>query len=179
MIIFDFCKTLVPFNTTETFLNKIYKRNVLLVTFNFIRKLASKVGIYVEEYRQLKMLKFLFNKEFIDTKKWLTNKIDETYDKSLIEKAIQIRLNRELIILNTATFGSLISEVKFLKEFDFILSSNDKKINKGEQKILSILPYLKPQERKIIFSDSINEDWPLFLISDISYLKHENKLFQL
>ena len=179
MIILDFCKTLVPFNTTETFLSEIYKKNIFLKSFNLIKKIASKAGIYFEEHWQLKMLKFFFNKEFTNTKKWLANKIDDTHDKILLEKAFKMRLDNEQIVLNTATFDCLISEVKFLNKFDTIFSSKDKMLNKGEKKVLSILPHLKSNERKVFFSDSIKEDWPMFLISDISYIKHENKLFQL
>ena len=141
MIIVDFCNTLVPFNTTETFLNEIYKKNIFLIFFNLIKKSASKMGIYIEEHWQLKMIKFFFNKEFINTKKWLDNKIDDTYDKILLEKAFKMRLDDEQIVLNTATFDCLISDVRFLKKFDIIFCSKDKMINK---------------ERKSFFNSSIS-----------------------
>jgi hypothetical protein len=178
MIIYDFCNTLVPFNTTQLFLDKAYSLALGLRLFKLIKSIFAKFQIFIPESIQIKFIRTYFPGAYIKSVKWINKEIDDNFQENIFKKGYSMRQPGEKLIINSATFYSLIYGAKCMQKFDIVIASDDSIINSGVQKVKSLLPHFDSCERVVFFSDSIEEDYALFLIAEKKFLVRNTQLYE-
>ena len=181
IVVVDFCKTLVSFNTTQTFI-KIFLGNGLFYLLKLFLFSLSKFKIYVSEVKLLIIFRKFNSKRFEKSIQKLNLSINNNLNKNLIKKLEYYKINNHKLVLNTATFGIFLKKNAFINSlFDYIISSDIElsHINYKEEKLkyLNLLVEKKTlSENFIFYSDSIIDDYPLFLFSDKAFLVSDLKI---
>ena len=103
IVVVDFCKTLVSFNTTQTFI-KIFLGNGLFYLLKLFLFSLSKFKIYVSEVKLLIIFRKFNSKRFEKSIQKLNLSINNNLNKNLIKKLEYYKINNHKLVLNTATF---------------------------------------------------------------------------
>ena len=103
MIVFDFCNTLVPFNTSQKYF-EMASKNVLIRMVILVRKFLSKFKFYIEERQLLFAIKICFPKLHSKSVKLVGQDIQKHFKHRILQSVLKESLQGEKIILCTATF---------------------------------------------------------------------------
>lgn len=176
IVIVDFCKTLVPFNTTFEFLKIICNKNILFRILWLFWKMLSRFGVFIEEKNQLKIYKTMAPKMYNESLKEIASKIDLEFNVEVFNKIEDFVSDGAFVVINTATFEDFFIYSEIVNFSNIIIASTLHSVNKGEMKLKNLINLdLLNYKKKVVFSDSFAEDSALFLIADEKYYVHNGK----
>ena len=176
IVIVDFCKTLVPFNTTFEFFNIICSKNILFKFFWYFSRILSRFGVFIEEKNQLKIYKAIAPKTYNESLKEIASKIDGEFNMEVFNKIEDFISDGAFVVINTATFEDFFRYSEKVNFSNIIIASTLHSDNKGEMKLKNLVNLdLLNYKKKVVFSDSFAEDFALFLIADEKYYVHNGK----
>ena len=180
IVISDFCRTIVPFNTTYEFLKFIYCHNFIYRLIWFGIRILSKFGFSIEESTQIYLIKKFNPRMYELGKVFISAKIDQEYNSKVVNKILEYKNRGAFVVINSATFDDFFLNSKLVLLADKILASNKNFKNSGEKKIQSlIVSGLMNDKNRILFSDSISEDFSLFISCEIKYYVNNGEIFSL
>lgn len=177
MIVFDFCNTLVPFNTSQTYFEFIGSKNIWLRIILIFRKFLSVFRIYITEKSLLFFIKKYFPRLHKSGLSFIREQIRIYFNYDLFNN-ILVRVGKDhRMILSTATFKDFVDNSILNKYFDIILAS-ETELNSSENKVKNLLPFLRDEDQIIFVSDSFTEDTPMFLFSDKRFYIVDNQIYE-
>ncbi len=109
--------------------------------------------------------KFFFPKAHAESIRDIDNSIKDSFNHELILSILKNSDGVEKVILNTATFVDFLNKDFLDTYFDHIICS-DKILNSGEQKVRNLLSIVTSEEKITFVSDSLTEDFALFMFAD-------------